>query len=399
MKNDIIIIGGGIIGISTGYHLLLAKPNLKILLLEKESDLGQHQSGRNSGVIHSGIYYTPGSVKAEYCQKGYKMLLNYCTEFNIRYNMCGKIIVATEECEIPDLEKIYIKGLANGLKGIRKISSQEIRDIEPNCIGLKGIHVPYAGIIDYGEVLRSMADRFIKMGGQLMCDEQVIDIKSDKGKIVITDKNEFRADYLVSCSGLQSDRVAQMENQISDFRVVPFKGEYFELVREMNNFVNGLIYPVPNPNFPFLGVHLTKMVNGSIKAGPNAVLAFKREGYGKMNFSFSDFKSTVSHSGFRKLAFKYWKEGLSEIYRSINKQAFVRALQKMTPAISDADLIPSKCGIRAQAINNEGDLLDDFKFIENEKSIHVCNAPSPAATSSLAIGEAISNKLIKKLSK
>ncbi|TDE41750.1 L-2-hydroxyglutarate oxidase [Flavobacterium rhamnosiphilum] len=397
MKTDFIIIGGGIVGLSTAYHLKKQNPELKVVVLEKESKIALHQTGHNSGVIHSGIYYKPGSLKAINCKRGYDQLIQFCNENEIKYDLCGKIIVATEKEELPIMAEIYDRGIANGLLGIKKISAQEIKEIEPYCTGIEGIWVPQTGIIDYKEVSRKYADLFVQLGGEILFGQKVQEIRSiGNSSEIQTKNNRFETKWIINCAGLYSDKVAKMTNEALDVQILPFRGEYFNIKKEKEYLVKNLIYPVPNPNFPFLGVHFTRMVHGGVEAGPNAVLAFAREGYTNKMINWKELFETLGHSGFQKVALKYWKDGMYEMYRSYSKTAFTKALQRLIPEIQKEDLEVGNAGVRAQACDSRGNLSDDFLIFEDNNVINVCNAPSPAATSSLAIGESIATLALKK---
>ena len=397
MKIDFIIIGGGIVGLSTAYHLKKQNVDLNVVVLEKESDLAIHQTGHNSGVIHSGIYYKPGSLKAINCKKGYNQLIHFCDENEIKYDLCGKIIVATEKEELASLTTILERGIANGLEGIKKINTQEIKEIEPHCAGIQGIWVPQTGIIDYVAVSKKFAELFENLGGEIQFNQKVRGIKNDNDcSIIQTETSELQTQKVINCAGLYSDKVAKMTDKNIDVQILPFRGEYFSIKKEKEYLVKNLIYPVPNPNFPFLGVHFTRMINGGVEAGPNAVLAFAREGYTNKTINWKELKETLGHSGFQKVALKYWKDGLYEMYRSYSKRAFTKALQRLIPEIQKEDLEHQTAGVRAQACDNAGNLSDDFLIFENKNVINVCNAPSPAATSSLAIGESIVALALKK---
>ena len=398
MKTDFIIIGAGIVGLATAYSLKKQQPNCTVVVLEKEQHVAQHQTGHNSGVIHSGIYYKPGSLKAINCKKGYHQLLAFCNENEVKYDLCGKIIVATEKEELPMLASIYERGVANGLLGVKKINAEEIRAIEPHCAGIEGLWVPQTGIIDYTEVAQKYAELFLQLGGEIYFEQKVQGIISmGKNTVVQTQNNEFEAKQVINCAGLYSDKVAKMTQKNIDVQILPFRGEYFTLKKEKTALVNHLIYPVPNPNFPFLGVHFTRMIHGGVEAGPNAVLAFAREGYTNKNFNSKEFIEILKHSGFQKVALKYWKDGLYEMYRSYSKTAFTKALQRLIPEINKDDLEIGNAGVRAQACDSKGNLIDDFLIFEEKNIINVCNAPSPAATSSLAIGENIATLALSKL--
>ena len=373
-------------------------PGLTVCVLEKEAEIAKHQSGNNSGVIHSGIYYKPDSKKAINCIRGYKLLLDFCDINKVKYELCGKIIVATQKSEIPELEEIYSRGIANGLKNLSYLNREQIIEKEPHVSGIKGIWVPQAGIIDYKKVSQKYAENIKFLGGEIKLNHKVTGIEKYRDKVFVKSATDsFCTKLLVNCAGLFSDKMAKMTGQEISFKILPFRGEYYELKPEKTDLVKGLIYPVPNPNFPFLGVHFTKMINGGVEAGPNAVLAFKREGYRKRDINIFEFIETISFPGFMKIAGKYWKEGSYEMYRSFSKKAFVKALQKLIPEIKTGDIDRGGAGVRAQACDKSGKLIDDFLILEQDRIINVCNAPSPAATSSLAIGEIISNKIILKL--
>lgn len=391
MKHDIIVIGAGLVGLATAYQALKKFPTLKILILEKENAVAQHQSGHNSGVIHSGIYYKPGSLKAKNCIEGYNSIINFSKEYGINYDLCGKIIVATSQEEIPHLENIYNRGIENGLQDIKYLSREEFREIEPHCEGVKAIKVPQTGIIDYPGIANKIKELFIELGGEIEFGQEVNDIteKSD-GITVLTAKDEFLTKKLISCAGLYSDKITKMTNDKNDVIIIPFRGEYYKLKEERKHLVNHLIYPVPDPNFPFLGVHFTRMIDGAVEAGPNAVLAFRKEGYHFADFSFSETMQTLMWPGFRKIVAKYGKTGLGEVHRSLSKTAFTKALQKLLPEIQESDLVSGGSGVRAQACDRDGNLLDDFNIVRNGNIVHVRNAPSPAATSCLSIGNTIS---------
>lgn len=399
MKNyDIIIIGAGIVGLSTCYKLLESNPGLKVCVIEKESAPALHQTGNNSGVIHSGIYYKPGSLKAVNCRKGYKMLIDFCDENEIPYDICGKVIVAVESKEIPALNKLYERGIENGLEGLKTLNETELREYEPNVNGVKGVLVPQTGIIDYKIVSDKLAELIEEKGGEIYYNERLISINEKNNSVEIgTSINFYSTKLLVTCAGLQSDRIAKLNNPDLKIRIVPFRGEYYTIKKKKRSLVKNLIYPVPDPQFPFLGVHFTRMISGKVEAGPNAVFAFKREGYKKTDIDFTDLYESLFFKGFLKIAKKFWKTGMMEFYRSYSKPAFVKSLQRLLPAIQSDDLEEGGAGVRAQACDAEGNLVDDFLFVENARVLHVCNAPSPAATSSLAIGEAIKEKITGKM--
>ncbi|PRY14905.1 L-2-hydroxyglutarate oxidase [Pontibacter ummariensis] len=396
-KYDTIIIGAGLVGLSVAYHLKRQNPDAKVLVIEKEKDVAKHQSGNNSGVMHSGIYYAPGSLKAKNCIAGYNSLITFAEEHSIPYELCGKVIVATSPEEVAKLNDIYDRGIRNGLKNLRKLSSQEeIQEIEPHCAGIKGIHVPQTGIIDYPKMAAALLNLYQnKYGGEVAFGEKVINIHSQVSSVLVeTEKHTYLADNMVSCAGLFSDRVANMTEKENDLRIIPFRGEYYKLSKEKEHLVKTLIYPVPDPSFPFLGVHFTRMIRGGVEAGPNAVLAFKREGYKFQDFSLKDTQDTFTWPGFWKIAAKYGQTGLGEMYRSLSKAAFTKALQKLVPEVQESDLVPGGAGVRAQACDRKGKLIDDFDILKSRNIIHVRNAPSPAATSSLAIGKYICSQLV-----
>ncbi len=386
---DYAVIGGGIVGLSTAVQLALQYPHARILMLEKEASPAQHQTGRNSGVIHSGIYYKPGSYKARFAGAGSSSMVNFCREHDIPHEVCGKVIVATQEKERQGLDNLFQRGRQNGLP-VRKISPQELNEIEPHVRCVAGIHVPTTGITNYRKVSQKYLELFLERGGQVMFENEVRQI-TDRGRthLIETTRGEFEAKFLINCAGLYSDRITRLAGKEPGVKIVPFRGEYYELAPSKRHLVKTLIYPVPNPDFPFLGVHFTRMIDGSVHCGPNAVLAFKREGYKKTDFNFRDFCETMLYRGFWRLARKNFSEGMKEIYRSVSKAAFVHSLQQLIPEVQAADLVPCEAGVRAQALLNDGSLVDDFLIIRGQNALHVCNAPSPGATASLEIGKAI----------
>jgi len=392
---DVIIAGAGIVGLAAGLKLLDKNPQLKVLILEKEDSISKHQSGHNSGVIHSGIYYKPGSLKALNCRKGYTELIEFCKKENVPFNICGKVIVAADGKELELLENLYKRGIENGLTDIKKISQEELKEIEPHAYGIKAVHVPYTGIVDFKVVCKRYAELFKEKGGEINFNEKVSEVKSGVKLEVSTRESSFTSKTFVNCCGLYSDEIAKMSSGYSMIRIVPFRGEYYKLKEEKKYLVNSLIYPVPNPQFPFLGVHFTRMIDGGVEAGPNAVLAFKKEGYNKTSFSIPDTLKTFSWRGFQKVMSKYYKIGFGEFYRSFSKKAFVKALQKLLPEIREEDLEKGGAGVRAQAVDRQGNLIDDFVIDKKDNIINVLNAPSPAATSSLSIGDTISAEILK----
>ena len=390
---DYIVIGGGIVGCSTAYHLGKKFPRASVLLVEKENAPGQHQTGRNSGVIHSGIYYKPGSFKAKFAKAGACSMIKFCKEHGIKYKICGKVIVACNQSELPLLESLYQRGVQNAGK-IEKISHEQVHEIEPYVKCIAGILVRSTGITNYTEVTNKLIELMQLQNAHVEFSQQVEKIDEFQGKsIIYTKKAEFMARYLINCGGLYSDRIARMSGSQPGVQIVPFRGEYYELVPSKRRMVNTLIYPVPNPQFPFLGVHFTRMIDGSVHAGPNAVLAFKREGYNKYDINGKDLREMLAFAGLWKLIGRNYSEGMKEIHRSAFKSAFVKSLQKLIPEIQSEDLITCKSGVRAQALYNNGNLADDFIFIERNNKLHVCNAPSPAATASIEIGKAIVSKI------
>ncbi|MDN5210553.1 L-2-hydroxyglutarate oxidase [Fulvivirgaceae bacterium BMA12] len=397
MKNDIIIIGGGIVGLATALQLKNKNPGLKLSIIEKEDSLACHQTGHNSGVIHSGLYYKPGSLKAQNCIQGYHMLLDFCNKHEIPYELCGKIVVATEEREIPLLKKLKERGSANGLTNLKDLNAEELKAYEPHVNGLKGLFVPQTGIVDYKQVARKYGEKVQEKDGALIFGERVQSIKPSKGGAeIVTNKSSYETKLVVNCAGLYSDKIARLTAEKLNLKIIPFRGEYYQLKKEKEYLVKNLIYPVPDPAFPFLGVHFTRMISGGVEAGPNAVLAFQREGYKKTDLKISELAETLAWPGFQKVAFKYWQTGFGEMYRSFSKAAFTKALQKLLPEITKDDLEPGGAGVRAQACDRDGGLLDDFLILEDEKAINVCNAPSPGATSSLAIGDKVSDLVLKR---
>ena len=386
---DFAIVGGGIVGLSTGMALGQRYPNARIVVLEKESGWAFHQTGNNSGVIHSGIYYKPGSFKAKFCREGSRSMVEFCLEHGIDHEVCGKVIVATEKKELLVLENIYKRGLENGLN-VTKISAEEVQEIEPHVRSLAGIRVPTTGIVDYKQVSQKYAELLTAQGGELRLNTKVEKIsETARGQVLETNNGTFETRVVINCAGLHSDRVAKLGHVEPKAKIIPFRGEYYELKPEKRYLVKALIYPVPNADFPFLGVHFTRMIDGSVHAGPNAVLSLKREGYKKTDFDLRDFAEVMTYPGFWKLAAKHADEGIQEIIRSFSKAAFVRSLQKLIPEVQASDLIPTHAGVRAQALMNDGKLVDDFLIVKGSNSVHVCNAPSPAATSSIEIGKAV----------
>lgn len=390
---DIIIIGGGAVGLSSAYKLQLRNPGLRILVLEKEDSLAAHQTGHNSGVIHSGLYYKPGSQKALNCVKGRRELVQFARLHHIPHDVCGKVVVATDEKELPFMEKIFQNGLANDTEGIEKINADQIRDIEPYCTNaIAGIRVPCTGIIDYPAVARKLAELLVGLNAQseVRTSHEVRGLqKEGEFTQVVTNKGSFQARKLVFCGGLHSDRLAQMHGLKPEARIVGFRGDYYELSEAAEHKVKHLIYPIPNPAFPFLGVHFTRMIHGGIECGPNAVFTFKREGYGKTDFNWRDSWEALTYGGTWKLFMKHWKFGLDEYRRAFSKRLFLRQVQRLIPDLSMDELVPGRSGVRAMALGGEGEMIEDFRIEYTQDAIHVLNAPSPAATSCLAIGERV----------
>ena len=392
MTYDIAIVGGGIVGLATGRELLLRHPSLKLAVLEKEDTVSKHQTGHNSGVIHSGIYYTPGSLKARLCTEGRRALWKYCDAKGIEYRQVGKLIVATEESELPRLQALWERGHENGIENLEMLDAKGIREREPHCAGIRAIFSPVTGIVDYGVVARSYAADIQEMGGEILTGRKVTGIdRKGTTTVVSTPKGEVEARFVITCGGLQSDRLAKMTGGGGDPKIVPFRGDYLILKPEKRDLIKGNIYPVPDPSFPFLGVHFTPRMNGDVWLGPNAVLAFAREGYSFTTINMGDLLESLTYSGFIKLAGKYMSIGMGEMYRDIVRSAYVKALQRYIPDLKVEDTLPGPSGVRAQAMNADGSMVDDFVFEGSDGVVHVRNAPSPAATSSLAIGAYIAD--------
>ncbi len=395
--HDVTIIGAGIVGLATAFQTLLAHPGLDVLVLEKEDRVAFHQTGHNSGVIHSGIYYKPGSLKSANCRRGRAMLIDFCREQAVPFDMCGKVIVAVNERELPALDRIHQRGLANGVDCVR-VGRAGLAELEPHAAGIDALHVRDAGIVSYRAVCEALARRIGQIGGCVQCGAPVHEATPDRsGVLLSTPARRFRSRLVVNCGGLQSDRVARLLGRDVGLRIVPFRGEYYELRHDARHLCRNLIYPVPDPAFPFLGVHFTRMIDGSVECGPNAVLALGREAYAKDQMHVPDLAETLGYPAFWKLARKHWRTGAGEVWRSVSKSAFVRALQRLMPEVQADQLEPAPAGIRAQALGDDGALLDDFAIIEDQGVINVCNAPSPAATSSLSIGLSISELIARRL--
>lgn len=398
MIYDIVIVGGGIVGLATGLKLQNERPDLKVAILEKENQLAKHQTGNNSGVIHSGLYYKPGSLKAINCIEGYHELVQFCEESAIPFEITGKVVVATREEQKPLLKNLYERGLQNGLEGTKYITLDELKEYEPHCAGVAAIHVPQTGIVDYFKVALAYGEKFEEAGGSIFLKHKVIGMTTE-GKLnsIQTDQGDFQSKLVINCAGLHSDQVAQMSSDSPiDVKIIPFRGEYYKLKVDKEYLVKNLIYPVPDPNFPFLGVHFTRMMKGGVEAGPNAVLAFQREGYKKSQINLKELAESLAWPGFQKVAAKYWRTGFGEMYRSFSKAAFTKALQELIPEIQESDLTDGGAGVRAQACDRKGGLLDDFSIQESLLAINLLNAPSPAATSSLSIGKTLATLALKR---
>jgi L-2-hydroxyglutarate oxidase len=394
---DVAIVGGGIVGLATAYQVTRLFPGRRVVVLEKEAELARHQTGHNSGVLHSGIYYKPGSSKAINCRAGKKAMEAFCAAEGIAYEICGKVIVAVDDGELPALERIYERGRANGVD-CAIIDRDRLAELEPHAAGVRAIHVPETGIIDFPHVCRRLAERARDRDCRIITSARVTGMRANGAGLVISSTaGEFAARQVVNCAGLHSDRVTALCGEKPAAQIIPFRGEYFALKPKAHELCKNLIYPVPDPSFPFLGVHFTRMIAGGVECGPNAVLAFAREGYKKTDVNFADLVESLKYRGFRKMAAKYWKTGLGEFWRSANKWAFVKALRRLVPEIRSEHLEPAPAGVRAQAVAPDGSLVDDFLIQETERVINVCNAPSPAATASLNIGTLIAERLGRRL--
>ena len=392
--HDVAVVGGGIVGLATADALLARHPGLRLLLLEKEDDVARHQTGHNSGVVHAGIYYTPGSLRARLCVAGVGRLRDFCAEHGVAYDPIGKVIVATDEAELPRLDRLLERGAANGVPGLRLIEADELRAIEPHAAGLRAIHSPHTAIVDYPGVCRALLARLRARGAQVTFGQPLVGVAEEPGGLrLATPHATFRARRLIACAGLHADRIARLAGARPQVRIVPFRGEYYFLRPERSHLVRGLIYPVPDPALPFLGVHFTRTVHGEVEAGPNAVLALAREGYGWTHVDPRDLAEVVAYPGFWRLARRFWRTGAFETYRSFSTAAFVRSLQKLLPAVTAADVRRGGAGVRAQAIDPQGRLVDDFAVVETERSLHVLNAPSPAATAALSIGDHLAERV------
>ncbi len=396
-KSSVIIIGGGIVGLASAM-LLKQNSDYSVTVIEAEHEPASHQTGNNSGVIHSGLYYKPGSLKAKNCVEGRERMYRFCEENDIKHERCGKLVVAADETEISPLQMLEERGRANGLKGIKRLRGDEIKEYEPHAAGIAGLLVPETGIVDYKQVTDTYLQKFIENGGEFLNDCRFINLQKENNNLIIeTTQGELHCKLLVNCGGLYSDRIAKICGVDPGLQIVPFRGEYYKIKKEKEFLVKNLIYPVPDPKFPFLGVHFTRMIKGGVEAGPNAVLALKREGYSRTDFSFGDVLQMASFPGFWKMASKHYKMGFKEYYRSLVKSSFVHSLQKLIPEITGDDIEPGGAGVRAQALERDGSLTDDFRIVETEDMVHVLNAPSPAATASLSIGDKIALLIKNKL--
>ena len=393
-RSEVLLVGAGILGLAVARELLIRRPGLQLNVLEKEAAIAQHQTGHNSGVIHSGIYYAPGSLKAQLCVEGAGLMYEFCAENGVPTERCGKVIVAADENEVPRLEELKRRGEANGVPGLEEVGPERLAELEPNVRGVRALHSPATGIVDFKLVAKALAGEVEERGGRILTGQPVVAIESDgDGTTVRTEGDEFRADRLVTCAGLQSDRLAVMTGAPRSPRIVPFRGTYYALSEQAARLVNGLVYPVPDPAFPFLGVHFTKQISGEMWAGPNAVLAFSREGYALRDLERRDLWETLSYGGFLRMAQRYWRTGLTEAWGEVSKRAFVAAMRKQVPAVGIRDLGARHAGVRAQAVAENGRLLDDFWLDEAPNITHVRNAPSPAATSSLALAKRIADAI------
>lgn len=396
---DVVVIGGGIVGAATALALTEQAPGRRVVVVEKEPALARHQTGNNSGVIHSGLYYRPGSLKARNCVEGRKALYRFCAEHDIPHEQCGKVVVATAENELEALAELERRGKANDLQGVERLDGAGLEKYEPHVAGIAGLLVPETGIVDYVAVTRKYAELVVERGGQVLTDAEVSRVERlSDGFALTTAQGSVRAQFVVNCAGLHCDRVARMCGVNPRLRIVPFRGEYYKLVDNRRGLVKNLVYPVPDPKFPFLGVHYTRMIDGSVEAGPNAVLAFKREGYTQLSFSLRDSVETLTYPGFLKLARRFWRVGLQEYHRSWSKKTFVRDLRHLIPAINGEDIFRAGAGVRAQAVAEDGSLLDDFQIVEQDGMVHVLNAPSPAATASLSIGKEVAQRAVASFS-
>jgi L-2-hydroxyglutarate oxidase len=387
---DIIVIGGGIVGLSVAREVTRQFPRLRLALVEKEARVGTHQTGHNSGVIHSGVYYKPGSMKARMCVEGAAAMVEFCREHGVPFKICGKVIVATSEEERPRLQDLLARGQANGVAGLRMLGPEELREIEPHATGVAALHVPGTGVTDFAKVCEKYAELVAAQGGTVRTSAEVIAIgQNGQETVVETSGGDFSVRWVINCAGLFSDRISRMAGERPEVRIVPFRGEYYDLVPARASLVRALIYPVPDPRFPFLGVHFTRRIHGNVDAGPNAIFAFKREGYRSGDFSLRDTMESLVFPGFWRVAAKHWRMGKDEAQRSVSKGSFVAGLQRLVPEVQGEDLVPGGSGVRAQAIHRSGALVDDFQFSQSDRMLHLYNVPSPAATASIAVGRAV----------
>ena len=394
---DLLIIGAGIVGLATALNAVTRFRDIHVTVLEKEDQVSAHQTGHNSGVIHSGLYYRTGSLKAKNCVAGAASMKRFCREHDVPFEECGKLVIATNAEELPRLEQLHQRGIANGVEGLRMLGRDEFLEIEPHCNGLQALQVPSTGIVDYAAVAGKYVELIERAGGQIVCKAQVNGFRRDGAtSIVVSTAGDFRAAYVINCAGLYSDTIAKLAGSALDLQIIPFRGEYYEIRHERRHLVKNLIYPVPDPRFPFLGVHFTRRINGSVEAGPNALLALRREGYTGTAPDLSEAAEILAFGGFWKLVGKYWRMGAAEQYRSLVKGAFTTALRKMIPELTEDDLAPGGSGVRAQAVDRQGNLLDDFYFVHAPGMTHVCNVPSPAATASLEIGREVVDMMAER---
>jgi L-2-hydroxyglutarate oxidase LhgO len=392
-SSTVAIIGGGIVGLATAHQLLQRVPSTKLILLEKEAGPGKHQTGHNSGVLHCGLYYKPGSAKARLAVRGIQQMVEFCDRHGIPHEICGKIVVATCQDELPHLHALFERGEANGLEGLRLLGREQIQELEPHAAGLKALHVPQEGIVDYTAVVQAMMAEVQGKGGDIRFCSEVTGLRNRNGWVIHTKSGDYEADFIINCAGLHSDRMSRKAGARDPAKIVPFRGEYYRLKPDRQYLVRNLIYPVPNPRFPFLGVHFTRLIRGGIEAGPNAVLAFAREGYRRTDLCFPDMMETLTYRGFWKFLLRYPAMCWEEFRRSLSKHLFCQSLQRLVPEVRVEDLNPGGSGVRAQALAPSGELVQDFYFVSQERALHVLNAPSPAATASLAIADEIVNRM------
>jgi len=387
------VIGGGIVGLATAHRLLRRRPDVRVLLLEKEDGPGRHQTGHNSGVLHCGLYYKPGSTKARMAVQGIRKMVDFCEEHKVPFDLCGKVVVATEPEEVPRLQALLERGKANGLEGLQLLGAEQLQEVEPHAAGLMGLRVPQEGIVDYAAVADAMVEQIRSQGGDIQFSSKVTELRNGAGWLIRTTRGDHEADFLINCAGLHCDRVSRLAGNRDATKIVPFRGEYYKIRPERQHLVRNLIYPVPDPKFPFLGVHFTRLIYGGVEAGPNAVLAFAREGYRRTDFSFRDMVETLTYRGFWRFFVRYPAMCWSEFRRSFSKALFCRSLQRLVPELRLEDLAPGGAGVRAQALSPAGELVQDFYFVSQARALHVLNAPSPAATASLAIADEVIDRI------